>query len=148
MKQPVGPKGGDFVGIGSLEARVLRALYSFDGWSGVQQVWCYAQDEKPVERGAVLTCLKRMAAKGFVEGRKDAAGVWEFKPAIPAQELAAGIFAETWRWLMDRPPPELSRFLGDALFGKLNHSQLEELRTVAAARFGSEGTSDVEPGEV
>ncbi len=129
-------RGGEYVGLGSLESRVLRALYTLGDWASVHEVWCCLQDQKPIARDAVLTCMKRMASKGFLESRKDEEGAWRFRPAASAEEIATAILSSVWRWLKDRPPPEVTRFLGDALMGELDAGQVEELRELAQARFG------------
>jgi predicted transcriptional regulator len=118
-RKPFRSRGGEYVGIGSLEARVLRALYAVGDWGSVQQVWCFCQDQKPIARDAVLTCLKRLTAKGFLDSQKDGGGQWCFRPVCSAEEIAREITHTVWEWLTNRPPPEVARFLGDALGGEL-----------------------------
>jgi len=133
----LGMRNGEIIGIGSLEARVLRALYGHKGWLGVAGVWETLKQDIPLDRSTVITCLKRMADKGYLRARKSKQGVWSFRPAISAYELGLALIQGVWENLWGPPPAALSRFVTDALTGKLGEEGVpEDMREVGRQTDG------------
>ena len=128
----LGMRNGEIIGIGSLEARVLRALYEQKGWLGVAAVWERLKQDIEIDRSSVITCLKRMADKGYLSARKDKQGAWSFRPAVSAYELGLMLIQGVWENLWGPPPARLSQFVTDALRGKLGEEDVPEEMKEAA----------------
>jgi len=127
----LGWRNGEIIGIGSLEARVLRALYEQEGWVKVAAVLERLMRDTQIDRSSVITCLKRMADKGYLSARKDKQGAWSFRPAVSAYELGLALIQGVWENLWGPPPAALSRFVTDALTGKLGEEGVpEEMKEV------------------
>jgi len=127
----LGLRNGEIIGIGSLEARVLRALYEHGGRMGVRDVLARLQQDIRIDRSSVITCLLRMADKGYLEARKRK-GVWAFRPAISAYEFGLLLIQTIWQHLWGPPPAALSDFISDALTGKLGEDGVpEEMKAIA-----------------
>jgi len=122
----LGMRSGEIIGIGSLEAKVLRALYEQEGWLGVATVWERLKQDDPVDRSTVITCLRRMADKGYLQARKSERGAWLFRPAVSAYELGLALIQGVWEHLWGPPPAALSHFVTDALTGRLGGSGVSE----------------------
>jgi len=128
----LGMRNGEIIGIGSLEAKVLRSLYEHRGWVTVTETWERLRQDIKIDRSTVITCLTRMADKGYLEGRKDEQGVWSFKPALSAYEFGLALIQTVWENIWGPPPAALSRFVTDALTGKLGEEGVpEEMKEVA-----------------
>ena len=122
----LGLRNGDIIGIGSLEARILRALYECGDWMSVPEAVERVRQDVPLAYSSVITCLKRMADKGYLEAEKDDQGAWRFRPALPAHELALLLIQGIWENLFGPPPASLSRFVTDALVGNLGAEGIPE----------------------
>jgi predicted transcriptional regulator len=133
----LGWRNGEIVGIGSLEARVLRALYEQEGWVKVATVLDRLMRDTQIDRSSVITCLKRMADKGYLNARKDKQGAWSFRPALSAYEFGLTLIQNVWENLWGPPPSALSRFVTDALTGKLGEEDVpEEMKEVGRQTDG------------
>jgi len=127
----LGLRNGEIVGIGTLEARVLRGLYEHGDWVPVKHVVRTLQSGTPISYSSVITCLKRMAGKGYLEARKRQ-GEWLFRPVVSARDLGLMLIEGIWKSLWGPPPAALSRFVTDALLGKLgDESTAGEARDAA-----------------
>ena len=127
----LGLRNGEIVGIGSLEARVLRALYEQGGRVGVGDVLKRLRQDIQIERSSVITCLLRMADKGYLDAYKRR-GAWSFRPAISAHGLGLMLIQGIWQHLWGPPPAALSDFISDALTGKLGEEGVpEEMKAIA-----------------
>lgn len=127
----VGLRNGEIIGIGSLEARVLRALYEQGGWVPVMDVLRRLEQDRQISYSSVVTCLKRMADKGYLESRKRK-GDWLFRPAMSAYEFGLILIQTIWQHIWGPPPAALSRFVTDALTGKLGEEGVpEEMKEIA-----------------
>ncbi len=122
----LGLRNGEIIGIGSLEARALRALYEQGDWATAADVSERTQQDISIGYGSVLTCLKRMADKGYLETRKDQHGVWSFRPTMTAHDFGLILIQTIWQHLWGPPPAALSRFVTDALTGKLGEEGVPE----------------------
>ena len=127
----LGLRNGEIIGIGSLEARVLRALYEHGGWVPVMDVLRRLEQDVQISYSSVVTCLKRMADKGYLESRKRK-GDWRFRPTKSAYEFGLILIQTIWQHLWGPPPAALSDFISDALTGKLGEDGVpEEMKAIA-----------------
>ena len=127
----LGLRNGEIIGIGSLEARVLRALYEHGGWVPVMAVVGRLHQDSDIAYSSVITCLKRMADKGYLKARKRK-GQWLFLPAMSAYEFGLILIQTIWQHLWGPPPAALSGFVTDALTGKLGDEGVpEEMKQIA-----------------
>ena len=127
----LGLRNGEIIGIGSLEARVLRALYEHGDWVPVMDVLRRVEQDGQISYSSVVTCLKRMADKGYLQARKRK-GDWRFRPAMSAYEFGLALIQTVWQHIWGPPPAALSRFVTDALTGKLGDEDVpEEMKDIA-----------------
>ena len=127
----LGLRNGEIIGIGSLEARVLRALYEHGDWVPVMDVLRRLERDGQISYSSVVTCLKRMADKGYLKARKRK-GDWLFRPTMSAYEFGLILIQTIWQHLWGPPPSALSRFVTDALTGKLGEEGVpEEMKEIA-----------------
>jgi len=127
----LGLRNGEIIGIGSLEARVLRALYEHGGWVPVMDVLRRLEQDVQISYSSVVTCLKRMADKGYLESRKRK-GDWRFRPTMSAYEFGLILIQTIWQHIWGPPPAALSQFVTDALTGKLGEEGVpEEMKQIA-----------------
>jgi predicted transcriptional regulator len=127
----LGLRNGEIIGIGSLEARVLRALYEHGDWVPVMDVLRRLEQDGQISYSSVVTCLKRMADKGYLEARKRK-GDWLFRPAMGAYEFGLILIQTIWQHIWGPPPAALSQFVTDALTGKLGEEGVpEEMKQIA-----------------
>ena len=139
-----GFRQGDIAGIGSLEARVLRALWQEDGWVSTASVHERIRAQGEISYNSVHTCLQRMAKKGYLRQQRGERGVWLFCPAMSQQEMVVSLVGDVWEFLVGRPPAAVCRFLTDALLGTLAEGQARDLREIVQQRYpdGSEPRKD------
>jgi len=134
-------KQGDFAGIGSLEARVLRALWTSGGWASTAVIHAKAREEARISYNSVHTCLQRMAKKGYLLQRQDGRGVWSFLPAMSQEEMVVSLVGNIWEFLVGRPPAVVCRFLTDALLGQLSQQELRGSQRIPRKRHpGASGS--------
>ena len=127
----LGLRNGEIIGIGSLEAGVLRALYEHGGWVPVMDVLRRLEQDVQISYSSVVTCLKRMADKGYLESRKRK-GDWRFRPTMSAYEFGLILIQTIWQHIWGPPPAALSQFVTDALTGKLGEEGVpEEMKAIA-----------------
>jgi predicted transcriptional regulator len=130
-----GFRQGDIVGIGSLEARVLRALWKHDGWASTAAIRAKAREEAEISYNSVHTCLQRMARKGYLLQRQDRRGVWSFLPAVSQEQMVVSLVGDVWEFLVGRPPAIVCRFLTDALLGILTEEESRGFAEMLKKRY-------------
>jgi predicted transcriptional regulator len=127
-------KGAPFTGIGSLEADILAVVWDL-GTAKVRDVYEILRQRRTIAYTTVMTVMNNLVKKNLLT--QDRTGVaYQYTPAIPGREVAHTVLdSVVQRLLGGQTNAAVSHMMG--LSRDLTPEELEQLRQVAAERFGA-----------